>query len=234
VYPAIKVRRLLLIVLCAAAAGSCRGTAAPVSATTPTTTPPAPTSCAPAFELDRDLFDEDGGQASMTITAASTCGWQIAAPEWVSVTPSTAGTGNARVTVLVKAFAVERDATIAIGERASRIRQRPVGPIEPPVFRGLCRRQGKPGDLVIGGCVIAVTLGSGRPSSSGVQIRSDMRAFGLSANYGWVYITASAGEFEVDFRIPPNFPIGPVDIPVQITDLQGRVVNTTVVFQVVG
>jgi hypothetical protein len=61
------------------------------------------------------------------------------------------------------------------------------------------------------------------PDSTDLNVTADLRAFGRSATYDLVYGTGSSGEWDLDVPVPADSPVGAVQIPVRVTDAQGRI-----------
>jgi hypothetical protein len=215
----------LTLVAAVVAAGCAAESSRPQAPTSPSA--PLAALCASTLSLGQTTFPADGGATTGMVTSSvAGCGWTISAPSWLTVTPST-GTGSTPITVSVPYSSGDRRAgSISINDNAVEVVQstRPLG-----FSQARCHTPARAGVTVPGACTVTVAP-AGDPRSTGIDVTADLRVFGRSATWDFVYITG--GEWDVDVPVPAGFAPGVVNIPVTVVDAQGRSATITLPLEV--
>jgi len=223
--------RLILTIVSLALAGACTRQSTRDDVPTAPTPGGGSAACSVTFTLATTTFDHTVGQTTMTISASSpSCPWEVIRTQpWLIVSPATSGTGSAQLTLTLTAWGGTRQVDVSLGSASATILQRPTAPMSVHVN---CR-QGRAATIVVGACTASVLANEFDPRSTGIEVSSDLRRFGLSETYRWLYVIATGGtEWDLDLRIPADFPPGPVEIPVRVVDQQGRELRVTGIFTV--
>lgn len=200
------------------AAAACAGPSAPPAPGTP---PQPVVNCQVTASMAATSFPGHAGVTKARVTATDpSCRWTIVTPPWM--TPAyQIGYGTADVSISLSDATDARSGEVVVGtSRISVTQDRAYAMF----YTARCRTAAAGRNT--GVCTVSTRHGVPR------RVTVDLRAFGGSAEWDLLYITASSGEYDLDLAIPAGFPAGTVTLVFTGTDAGGKTETITAPLEV--